>query len=109
MRTIIFLAVATSLAGFQAQAYCSEPSFSERTPSAPYSKPDKPYCLSSFDVTGEHSCSDWEIRSYLEEIERYIRDLNTYHSEAVNFANEAIRYSNEALEYAKCEADEVSD
>lgn len=92
-----------------AEAYCSEPSMYETTPSAPssYSKPSAPYCLSGYSYTRKHTCNQWEIDSYIDEVNDYIRKLNDYADEARSFANSAIAFANEAADYAKCEADDV--
>lgn len=113
-----------------ALAYCSEPSFysSEPTfsgsePSAPssYQKPDVPYCLSSYSYSGSHTCEDYELDQYFDEVNEYIDDLNDFYEEAVEFAEEAKAYAEQSaafangvrthaddvLDYAKCEADEV--
>ena len=90
-------------------AYCSEPSFSESEPDAPssYQKPSVPYCLSEYSYSGKHTCDEWEIDSYFDEVNRYIRKLRDYVQEAKEFANEAIQFANEAVEYANCEAKDV--
>ncbi len=94
----------------QSQAYCSEPSFYQSAPDAPgsYSKPDVPYCLSTYSYSGTHTCDDWQINSYLDEVREYVRKLKNYADEANSFANTAIRFANEAVDYANCEAKEVN-
>ena len=94
----------------QSHAYCSEPSFFQSAPDAPgsYSKPDVPYCLSSYSNSRTHTCDDWQINSYLDEVREYVRKLRDYADEANNFANAAILFANEAVNYAKCEAEDVN-
>lgn len=94
----------------QSHAYCSEPSFYQTGPVAPgsYSKPDVPFCLSTYSYSGTHTCNDWEIDSYRDEVKDYVRKLQDYADEANDFANAAILFANEAVDYAKCEAKEVN-
>lgn len=94
----------------QSHAYCSDPSFYQTAPVAPssYSKPDVPFCLSTYSYSGTHTCDDWEVDSYLDEVKDYVRKLQNYADEANDFANTAIRFANEAMDYAKCEAKEVN-
>jgi len=105
------LTVMVSIIGLteQSHAFCSEPSFYQSAPDAPgsYSKPDVPYCLSAYSYSGKHTCDDWEIDSYLDEVADYVSKLRDYADEANNFANAAIRFANEAVDYANCEAKEV--
>lgn len=90
-------------------AFCSPPSMYSSAPDAPgsYSKPHIPYCLSDYRFSGEHTCKQWEIDSYVNEINDYIRDLNSYIEEAANFAYEASRYAEDAKAYGECEANEA--
>lgn len=106
MRMIFAITTVCGMLGSQASAYCFEPSFSGSAPSAPgsYRKPNEPFCLSGYEITRQHSCSDWEIQAYITEVNEYLRLLRTYYEEAVDFANQAARFSDEALEFAKCEA-----
>jgi hypothetical protein len=101
--------VAFRFSAMNASAFCYQPSFSESPPDAPWSssKPSVPYCLSSYSYTGKHTCDDWEVDSYFEEVNRYLRQLRDYADEAEQFANEAISYANEAIEYANCEGKDV--
>ena len=94
----------------QSHAYCSEPSFYKSAPDAPgsYSKPNVPYCLSTYSYSGTHTCDDWEINSYLDEVRDYVGKLRDYADEANNFANTAIRFANEAVDYANCEAKDAN-
>lgn len=103
------LAGLLAMAATEAAAYCSEPSFSETAPDAPgtYERPDVPYCLQEYRWSGRHTCDDWEIDSYQNEVNDYVDELNDYLSEVVAFANEATRYAQEADDYARCEAQEV--
>ena len=106
---VLLLSLSVTLPMSNAEAYCSEPSMYETTPSAPssYSKPSAPYCLSGYSYTRKHTCNQWEIDSYIDEVNDYIRKLNDYADEARSFANSAIAFANEAADYAKCEADDV--
>ncbi|MFC4215542.1 hypothetical protein ACFP4H_02130 [Pseudophaeobacter arcticus] len=126
----VSLLVALTVSPQSALAYCSEPSFyssepefSGSEPSAPpsYQKPDVPYCLSSYSYSGTHTCEEYELDAYFDEINEYIDDLNDYYKEALefseearafaeeanSFANEVARHADDVLRYAKCEAEEV--
>jgi len=106
-RVVIILCGVFYVSG--ATAYCSEPYFSQSPPDTPssYHKPDVPYCLSEYGFSGKHSCEDYEIDMYFDEVNDYIQKLNDYSSEAINFANETARYANEVTDYARCEADDI--
>jgi hypothetical protein len=80
-------------------------------PDAPstFSKPSAPYCLSGYRYSGKHTCDNWEIQSYIDEINEYIRKLNEYAEEARDFAQNAINFADEANEYAGCEANEAKE
>ena len=78
----------------QAGAYCSEPSVYMSTPN----KPSVPFCVNEWDNT--HTCSEWEIQSYYD-------DLENYRSESQQFINELNTYTSEAVEYAQCRANEL--
>ena len=90
-------------------AYCSEPSFSAGAPDAPgtYQRPGTPYCLNEYKYTGRHSCDQYEMDSFINEVNDYIRALNDYAREAAEFANEAQTFADEAADYARCERDEL--
>lgn len=89
---------------------CSEPYASLSLPSAPgsFSKPDVPYCLSNYSFSGTHTCDDWEIDRYKQEVEDYVEKLQEYMNDAAEVASEAARFAEEAADYARCEAEEVS-
>ncbi|MEC8630585.1 MAG: hypothetical protein VXY73_10880 [Pseudomonadota bacterium] len=130
LKRTIFLLIALTASTHSALAYCSEPSFYSSepefygsTPSAPhsYQKPDVPYCLSSYSYSGTHTCEEYELEAYFEEVEEYINYLNNYYKEAldfaeeandfaeqaISFANDVARHTNDVLQYANCEAQEV--
>jgi len=102
--------LAVLLATGPASAICFDPSFYDSTPTPPssFSKPDVPFCLSSYAYTKEHTCSQWELDSYFDDVADYVDDLQRFYAEAVAFANEAVRFSNEAYDYAQCEANDVN-
>jgi hypothetical protein len=103
---IIHLSLISSAFG-----YCSEPSFSSSSPDAPgsYEKPDVPYCLSSYKFGGKHTCEEYEIDAYYNEVEDYVRKLKEYVEEANTIASRARAFASDALDYAKCEAEEVTE
>ena len=128
---ITFASCAFLISGTPSFPYCSEPSFYAlepsfflaMSPSAPsfYAKPSVPYCLSEYNYSGVHTCEDYEISSYFDEVNDYIEDLNTYVQEArqfadeatdyanraINFAGEVQQFSNEVYDYSNCEAEDV--
>ena len=79
------------LSSVQSWAYCSEASFSESGPDAPgsYEEPNIPYCLQEYKWSGKHTCEDYEIQAYENDVEDYIRKLRDYVSEASNFSSSA--------------------
>lgn len=98
-----------AVAASDAAAFCFEPSFHEIAPDAPgsFARPDVPYCLQEFSWSGRHTCDDWELDSYRNDVEDYVDKLNDYLREAVDFANAATRFAQDAEAYVRCEADEV--
>lgn len=103
-------AAAVVLYATSASAFCYPPSFNESMPDAPgsFTKPDVPFCLSEYRWNGYHTCDDWELNSYFDEVDDYIRDLESYYADVATFANVALAHADEALAYARCEANEVS-
>lgn len=88
-----------------ALAYCSAPNMYEAAPNEPYaSRPSAPFCLMNYSFDRTHTCSEWELRNYIDEVNSYIESMNQYAQEAVNFANAAIEFANQAQDYAACEA-----
>lgn len=132
-RSGIHLTAIVALSPFMAhdaQAFCSEPSFwgnepsfYASTPSAPssYTRPSVPLCLSEYSYTGRHTCDEWELQNYFDEVEDYIGELNDYIDEAASFAedvrqfaeeaiefhDQARNYFEEAVDFSKCAAEEV--
>ncbi len=100
----IFLSATSS-----AQAFCSEPSMYAAVPDAPstISKPSAPFCMSGYSYSRTHTCDEWEIRSYLDEIDGYVRKLRAYAEASAEFANQAASFASDALDYAKCEQADV--
>ena len=74
----------------QSYAYCSEPS-----PPSSYSKPTKPsvpWCVNEFSRT--HTCADWEIQSYYNDVENYNREVESYIRRLKDYVDDAGRYAN---------------
>lgn len=86
----IFLFFSTGLVN----AWCTEPSAFITSPT----KPDLPYCVNTFNNT--HTCSDWEINGYYD-------DLENYNDEVEDFIDELNNYVDEAVEYAQCRMNEL--
>ena len=95
IRLILTFFIALGLSTGFANAWCNEPSASFlSTPS----KPDVPFCINTFNNT--HTCSDWEIDSYYDDIEDYNDDVE-------DFVSELNDYVDEAVEYAQCRMNEL--
>ncbi|WP_299968763.1 hypothetical protein [uncultured Roseobacter sp.] len=94
----------------QGFALCFGPSFYESPPTEPYSgAPNIPYCLSEYSYSGRHSCDDWELQSYIDEVDQYIFELNQYVSEYQGFAIAAAEAYEDAGDYAECLAAEATE
>lgn len=108
-KALIILAMVGTTANTSAGAFCSEPSFSGSPTDAPgtFEEPDVPYCLQDYRWSGRHSCEDYEIDAYQNDVDEFLRKLNSYTNEVVSFANEASNFS-EASSYARCKSDEVA-
>jgi len=88
---VLFVSDSSSVFGF-----CSEPS----APNAPWSPPPTaPYCFNEWDRT--HTCDQWEIDSWIDEINKYINEMADYANEAQEFARDAVDYANCQIEEAK--------
>ena len=88
--TAFLLPIASS-----ALSFCMEPSVSFLM--TPY-KPEAPYCVNLY--TNTHTCDDWEINNYYDELDNYRFEVNQF-IEALN------NYVDEASEYARCRANEI--
>ena len=83
-------------------AWCSEP-MAPSTPSS-WSKPTKPsvpFCVNEWNNT--HTCDDWTITSYNNDLQNYRYDVENYQRELQYYVDEAQRFVNDAYEYANCE------
>lgn len=113
MHRYFFLGIAILLAKFPGFAYsfCNEPSMFSFAPDSPgtYGRPSPPHCLSGYQYSGKHTCSEWEINSYVNEVNDYIGDLQQYAEEAETFAEDAAQFASEARLYARCEADQAKE
>ena len=95
MRYLLTSALCLFLFAGQLLAWCSEPSVSYLyTPT----KPSVPWCVNEF--TNTHTCSDWEIDSYYDDIE-------TYNNNVEDFIRQLNNYVEEATEYARCRVREL--
>jgi len=111
MRRIFIGAAMCALTPGLTYGYCSSPSDSISFPSAPgsYDRPSMPFCLRGFKFSHTHTCSEWEISRYQNDVEEYLDKLRQFANDAVDAANEAISFAEEAKSYAKCESDDVLD
>ena len=55
-----------------------------------------------------HTCEEWEITSYKNDVDNYIRKLQDYVDESFEAARKAARLAEEAQDYAKCEAADIA-
>ena len=86
----------------KAFAFCSAPIAPE--PPSTYTKPIKPvtpFCVNEFSNT--HTCDDWEITSYNNEISNYRSEVQYYVQKLKNYISEAEYFVTETVDYAKCE------
>ncbi len=95
IRRVAVLCAVLSVAPTLALA-CSEPSSDIRTPRAP-SRISQPSCLYS------SNCTEYDIRSYKNDVGYYIERLNRYARDAEYAADAAKQFANAAEEYARCE------
>ena len=82
--------------------WCSE----AMAPSAPSSwskptKPSVPFCVNEWNNT--HTCDDWTITSYNNDLQNYRYDVENYQRELQYYVDEAQRFVNDVYEYANCE------
>ena len=100
--------VSTPSAGL---AYCSEPSGRSTIPDPPgsYLRPNVPYCLSGYEYSGEHTCEQWELDSFVNDVNDYIEKLNEFADDSIDYADDAREFAEAAIDYARCEADEVKE
>ena len=89
-----------------ALGFCNPPNIylTPPTPPSSFSKPQEPFCLANYKHTKTHTCSDREVKSYINKVKKYIRSLDNYADEAASVANAAKKYANQASKYAACEA-----
>lgn len=104
---VLLISSAFTLLPAQGLTFCMQPSFWDSGPSFFWSPPSVPYCLSAYSYTGEHTCSSWEIDSYVEEINEYVEALNGFVREAQSFAESAQVFAEDVINYAVCEAEAV--
>jgi len=93
-------------------AWCSEPI----APSAPSTsskpakpiKPSVPFCVNEY--TNAHTCDDWTINSYNNDVSYYNNQLQSYNYEIDDYqrklqyyVTQAQGYSSQVYDYADCE------
>lgn len=96
MRRVAVLCAVLSVAPTWAWA-CSEPSSDIRIPRAP-SRISQPSCLYS------SNCTEYDLRSYKNDVGTYVERLNRYASDAAYAADAAKRFADNAEDYARCES-----
>lgn len=104
------LAIALVAVSSEASAYCSEPTFWGQMPTPPgsYERPRVPYCLTTYRFSNTHTCSQWELDSYFDDVDDHAEDMQAYYDEVLAFARRVSRHVDEAFAYAECEVNEVS-
>ncbi len=73
IRLILTIFIALGLSTGFANAWCTEPSAAFI--SSP-SQPDIPFCINTFNNT--HTCSDWEINGYYDDMESYNYEVEDF-------------------------------
>ena len=100
MQRISFLCTVFMIAPTLALA-CSEPSSDIRVPSAP-SKISQPSCVFS------SNCTEYDMRSYKNDVSTYVRALQEYAEDAADAADAAKDFASDAADYARCESSNAS-
>ena len=100
MMRMILTSIFVLILATEAFAYCFEPN--APSPPGSWKKPNKPFCLTDYEITGRNTCDQWELDSYISDVNEYIDDLRDYARDAQKFANDAVNY-------AQCEANETTD
>ena len=83
-------------------AFCSTP-YAPDPPSTfmKPTKPSAPWCVDEYART--HSCDDWEINSYYNDLDSYRNEIENYVRQLKSFVYEAEAFYSEAVAYANCE------
>ncbi len=100
MRRVSFLCTLFMIAPTLALG-CSEPSSDVRIPRAP-SKISQPSCVLY------SNCSEYDMRSYKNDVATYIRALTEYAEDAADAADAAKDFASDAADYARCEGSDAS-
>ena len=83
-----------------ALAFCSAPTAPSMYETKP-TPPREPFCVNR--IMNTHTCSDWEISRYNDEIESYNRDLERYKRASDLFIDQLNSYLAAARRFAECE------
>ncbi len=81
-------------------AYCSEPSAPRYSGPEKPDEPSAPYCVNEYSRT--HTCDDYEIDGYNNDIRQYNDDVEDYKRAVEDFVADLRRYVEEASDYAQC-------
>ena len=83
-------------------AFCSSP-YAPDPPSTfmKPTKPNVPWCVDEYSRT--HTCDDWEINSYYNDLDSYRNEVEDYVRQLKDFIYEAEAFYSEAVAYANCE------
>jgi hypothetical protein len=102
MKKLLGIIVLSLLISNFAYAYCSEPSApsSWSKPTKPM-KPSVPFCVNEYNNT--HTCDDWTINSYNNDVNSYNSQLQSYNYEIDDYVRKLQNYVNDAQDYANCE------
>lgn len=82
--------------------------FGPPDPPGSFSRPNVPYCLSSYSYSASHTCEEWELDRYFSDIDAYVASLQRYLNEFNDFTREVASLSEDAERYANCEAKEAT-
>ena len=88
----------------KAFTWCSEP-YIPNPPSTLYkpTKPSTPYCIN--EVMKTHTCDEWEINNYYNQIDSYNSEVRDYIFELELYLSNIKRLYNDAIKYVECEVE----
>ena len=102
MKKIIIFLTISFFWGNYVYGFCYAPTAPSNwdRPTKP-TKPMVPFCVNEWNNT--HTCDDWTITSYNNDLQNYRYDVENYQRELQYYVDEAQRFVNDAYEYANCE------
>lgn len=95
-----FIVAGSMAAPSAASAFCSAPTAPTMYETKP-SPPREPFCVNK--IMNTHTCSNWEINSYNDDVDKYNRDLERYKRASDLFIDQLNAYLTAARRFAECE------